>query len=1246
MDDEMSQEEVEDLVEALFIREHAPYAPDSAPYKLIGQVEHTISGRLVRFVLSHDLLGDREVSLFLSVNDVVGELWEHEVRNLLRLRMLGHPALPQIEDGRFDKSHRVAFIMTAKIGTPLAEEGWPTVREWATTYPVVAFEQFSLLVDALSQLHGTRIVHRNLTLNAIRLTKVEKKPTQATLSLARFELSAMLNNLLHSVNGPDARRKHEEAMRALYHYPPPGISRAQHLAYLAPETYASVLGGVQVRRLDHGSTDVFGLGVLGWELFVDSLTERLPEECATVDEAGPGELPEALADLHTAMRRELNIDTRVPRRLRDTLLAMLDPSPTGRCSAFEAASDMQRSWTAISGALEPEAEVSTPRLLAFMPEKSVSTIHDSRGWTDHPPDTPEGQEELRAFLADELGTAELIHCPRGAKGFVEGDARSLAEAKWALIGAQAVWFCAYLYDEDLMGRRRGTHTDTLVIKYLVDKRFASDLLAVWPRRRIGRFDLVPFRKGQSLIGERKGRPSWADLAEAVTVERSVTNGDDEVQDMLLAFAFFLEYQGVALRARQYPYVKEETDGGAIVLVHDKERDRPWLHGDPLLTAYADPRYRRRAHLGDFAQQLLAENRWAKLSVAEDRNAGKGSGSSAAEPYFSARNTLTVRIDKRLDADSVVVQDPSGLRDLPERGWLRPDSDRGTEVQLRREARGLDSLGRKRGLARILRKPSSIALRGVATPVESDAYELRGRAPEIIADMLRLHPFYALQGPPGTGKSTVISRALRDFLAAEQGARVLVSAQSNDALDELAQKIVEELGPKIEKRSILVLRELSRNKERSDLPADLQRLTADPIAEDLVKHVEMQVEQGCVEARNKDERDLMTRWSRVAQTDMVELAERIKSGADIVLATCSKAGTLTDEVRDPSDMFDWVIIEEAAKAWPTEVVMPLVLGVRWTLVGDYLQLGPHRARDIETFLDSLASHQHERIKLHYGNRDLYLNFVQMFRRFFEGHVPGQPATAALPVNVLDTQFRMHPTIALPFATAFYPATPIENSEGRVELPTDPQAATFLQPDPEIDQVHGVTKPAYLKHAPLVWLDTSRSTGCSDRGFWWNPGEVKLVRGLVCELGLEHGTDPKELSVLTPYRHQKEKLDKDFLKGRVRTVHSSQGSQAKTVIISLVRSGDRGTESRHNIGHTSEPELMNVMLSRARRLLVVVGNLTHYERHGGPDWQTVIRVFRDEGRIVDAETGEIMNGRAAPWETGLADPAAESELGEVL
>ncbi len=494
-----------------------------------------------------------------------------------------------IEDGRFDQSHRVAFIMTRQVGRSLPEEGWPDVRQWATTYPVAAFEQFSLLVDALSQLHGTRIVHRNLTLAAIRMRHQPGKASQASLSLARFELSALLNNLLHSVNGPQGRHRYEEAMRALFRTPPQGITPAQHLAYIAPETYPSVFGDVRSRRLDHGSTDVFGLGVLGWELFLGSLTERLPEECAAVDAAGPDELPHALVRLHSAMRRDLNVDNRLPRPLRAALLDMLDPSPAGRSSSFEASAALQRHWTAISLALEKdeaEEQPKRPRLVAFMPEQSVGTIHEARGWTDHRTDTPEGCRELKEFLEQELKQAELVHCPGGAEGYVQdGDRRALSEAEWVLIGAQAVWFCAYLYKESVMGRRTETYDDTLVIKYLLDKRHAGDLLKTWPRRRIGRFDLVPFYLGKSLDHERRDRPSWRELTGSVAVER--VHQDAGVQRMLRSFAFMLEYRGIVLKSRNYPY-RLVKDDGRLVLTHDKDRDRRWLYGDPLLTAYAAP----------------------------------------------------------------------------------------------------------------------------------------------------------------------------------------------------------------------------------------------------------------------------------------------------------------------------------------------------------------------------------------------------------------------------------------------------------------------------------------------------------------------------------------------------------------------------------------------------------------------------------------------------------------------------------
>ncbi len=501
-------------------------------------------------------------------------------------------------------------------------------------------------------------------------------------------------------------------------------------------------------------------------------------------------------------------------------------------------------------------------------------------------------------------------------------------------------------------------------------------------------------------------------------------------------------------------------------------------------------------------------------------------------------------------------------------------------------------------------------------------------------MLTLHPFYALQGPPGTGKSTVVARAVRNFLGSEYGSRVLVSAQSNDALDQLAGKIIAELKPQIEDRSVLVLRELSKGRDRHDLPPELRRHTAEALAQDLVAHIERRVAAGHEGARPGEE-DLMARWARLARNIAVELTERIKSGADVVLATCSIAATLTDEIRDPYAMFDWVIIEEAAKAWPTEIIIPLALGVRWTLIGDYLQLGPHRAQDVAAFLDSLASHQHERVRLHYEQRESYLEFVQLFRRFFDGHTPGVAADARHPVDVLDMQFRMHRDISLPFARAFYPAVTEDDPNG-----------TFLQTDPQLRQVHSHRKPEYLRDAPLVWLDTSRRDDCADRGYWWNPGEVELVEDLVRTMGLADRKDPKELTVLTPYRRQVQELRQGFLDGRVHTVHSFQGGEAKTVVLSLVRSSERGTEPRQNVGHTAQPDVVNVMLSRARSLLVVVGNMTHFEQYGGPDWQKVIEVFRAVGRVVDASTGEIAGpgatAQALPGQRpGIPAPQAASE-----
>lgn len=378
MDDD---QELRDLLDDLFLGPNSKYGE----YTLLFEPEVVIPNRLVNLTLRgrQNTSEVRTVTLFLGLEQAGGELWEHEVRSLLRLQVLGHPALPQIEEGKFDRGRGVAFVMTRFEGYPFARDWEDLVTEWAPAQPVVAFEQFSLLVDALCQLHGTRVMHRNLSLGAIRVKNVEGRPDRTTFSLARFEVGALINNLLHAVFGEEGRQEYDEVVKALYLKPPYHLTPAHHLAYLPPERHATVFHEVGFRQLDYGSTDVFGLGVLGWELFVGPLPRLLENECRAVEAAEPDQQPSALSDLHKAMRRMLANDQKIPRPLRATLLKMLDPAPAGRTTSFEASGELQRHWTDICTALTRPPTARRSSSLSCRMTRSTPCTRSAAGSTTH-----------------------------------------------------------------------------------------------------------------------------------------------------------------------------------------------------------------------------------------------------------------------------------------------------------------------------------------------------------------------------------------------------------------------------------------------------------------------------------------------------------------------------------------------------------------------------------------------------------------------------------------------------------------------------------------------------------------------------------------------------------------------------------------------------------------------------------------------------------------------------------------------
>jgi hypothetical protein len=104
-------------------------------------------------------------------------------------------------------------------------------------------------------------------------------------------------------------------------------------------------------------------------------------------------------------------------------------------------------------------------------------------------------------------------------------------------------------------------------------------------------------------------------------------------------------------------------------------------------------------------------------------------------------------------------------------------------------------------------------------------------------------------------------------------------------------------------------------------------------------------------------------------------------------------------------------------------------------------------------------------------------------------------------------------------------------------------------------------------------------------------VRVVRGLA-------GAGSVSIGVITPFRAQADALESALVEAfsleeletlalRVGTVHAFQGSEASTVVVSLGLADD---DSPSRVRFVADPQLFNVMVTRARDRMVVVTSLT--------------------------------------------------------
>jgi predicted DNA helicase len=311
----------------------------------------------------------------------------------------------------------------------------------------------------------------------------------------------------------------------------------------------------------------------------------------------------------------------------------------------------------------------------------------------------------------------------------------------------------------------------------------------------------------------------------------------------------------------------------------------------------------------------------------------------------------------------------------------------------------------------------------------------------------------------------------------------------------------------------------------------------------------------------------------------EAVDEVLTAADVVCSTNATAGSDLLDGRT----FDTLVVDEATQATAPSCWIPMTHARRAILVGDHRQLPP-------TILNPEAA-----------RRGLQHT---LFERLAHHHETDPEAPGSIR-SLLRTQHRMHETIMGFSSHTFY--------DGRLQAADAVRHRTLAGLDITTEALPaGVQREILDPDAPLVFVDTThldapeqQRAGSPSRE---NPREAEIVTQLAADL-LEAGVASAQVAVISPYDDQVDRIDRalalDALE--VDTVDGFQGREKEIVLLSLVRSNDRG-----EIGFLDEPRRFNVAVTRARRKAVVVGDANTVA--DGDALDTFIRYAETEGRVV--------------------------------
>lgn len=581
-------------------------------------------------------------------------------------------------------------------------------------------------------------------------------------------------------------------------------------------------------------------------------------------------------------------------------------------------------------------------------------------------------------------------------------------------------------------------------------------------------------------------------------------------------------------------------------------------------------------------------------------------------------------------------------------YLKPPRELGNESQIRRRLRNIVLLNGRTDVTFGLDDPwSSRRVRPAAELIGQPDETLDGpklRALELIA---QTEPYVYIVGPPGVGKTYLVSRMVNQILVNKPNARILVTAQSHEALKNIQDTLTAALPSEV-----IVVRignDENRFAELDDtaLGTIVKLRNSSALTASSFANFRRSLDGTISEYTNHQS----------SRPQMISrIGDLLLHSANVVLAGLNSM-TISDFAED-SEEFDWLIVEEAARALGPELAGALSLAPRKIMIGDHNQLPPHRVDQVAKRFEpevalKILNIAEERLDLsseaegllpmlkalltdkrRFGDTIARANrLLEPFRTMVtedekEAEVNGEKHRRIS--FTLTEQRRMHPVIADVVSQVFYAG----------ELTTEKNVIRRVTP---------FTVSGALPLDPVVVIDfptlqsTDRTCPFEERHGKspTNPSEAdELIRALKCLEGTANGAIEPTLAILSPYNGQVELIRQKLLKaypcsggpkgfrpvrdqlGFVGTVDAFQGSEADVVLLSLVRNNSK--VGGGGLGFLRDRRRMNVAISRARHKLIIVASLQFMDlaakgmnpKGNDPKWAFVrdlVRELRERDRI---------------------------------